>query len=310
MHEHVLDATASVEAVGMSAVADARSTPYSATEMMAVAAARLAPQRRRLLRRHRRAVAGLQPGAAHARARHHADLRVGHHRRAARRAAALDRRPRAVRDGADHGVGPRDVRLLAAGRPHLRRLPRRRADRPLRQHQLERDRPYDQPKVRLPGGGGAPEIAALCRQTYVVMAQTRRSFVERVDFITSFGFGEGGDHRQRLGIHTAGPDARDHRPLRHASRIPTTKELVVSALHPGVTREQVAANTGWPVRFAEPLDETPPPDRRRAVDAARLAGAHRSDAHARPGHPERAQRRPRHPERAQRVEGSAPGAAA
>src|SRR4051794_6438229 len=64
---------------------------------------------------------------------------------------------------------------------------------------------YKQPKVRLPGGGGAPEIASLCGQTYVVMPQSRRSFLERVDFITSFGFGEGGDHRERLGIRTAGP---------------------------------------------------------------------------------------------------------
>jgi len=118
--------------------------------------------------------------------------------------------------------------------------------------------PYDQPKVRLPGGGGAPEIAALCRQTYVVMAQTKRSFVKRVDFVTSFGFGDGGDHRQRLGIKTAGPtlvitDLCVMRPD------PTTKELVVTALHPGVTREQVAENTGWPVRFADPLEVTPSP---------------------------------------------------
>jgi glutaconate CoA-transferase subunit B len=118
--------------------------------------------------------------------------------------------------------------------------------------------PYDKPKVRLPGGGGAPEIAALCKQTYVVMAQTRRSFVNRVDFVTSFGFGEGGDHRQRLGIKTAGPtlvitDLCVMRPD------PATKELVVSTLHPGVTREQVTEHTGWPVRFADPLDETPSP---------------------------------------------------
>src|SRR4051812_43113930 len=64
---------------------------------------------------------------------------------------------------------------------------------------------YDAPTTRLPGGGGAPEIAALCRQTYVVMAQTRRSLVERVDFVTSFGFGTGGDQRRKLGIRTAGP---------------------------------------------------------------------------------------------------------
>jgi glutaconate CoA-transferase subunit B len=118
--------------------------------------------------------------------------------------------------------------------------------------------PYDTPKVRLPGGGGAPEIAALCRQTYVVMGQTKRSFVERVDFVTSFGFGEGGDHRQRLGIKTAGPTLviTD---LCVMQPDPVTKELVVSALHPGVTREQVTENTGWPVRFADPLGETPSP---------------------------------------------------
>jgi glutaconate CoA-transferase subunit B len=117
---------------------------------------------------------------------------------------------------------------------------------------------YAQPKVRLPGGGGAPEIAAHCRQTYVVMAQSRRSFVEKVDFITSFGFGEGGDHRERLGLKTLGPtlvitDLCVMRPD------PASKELTVSALHPGVTREQVEANTGWAVRFAADLGETEAP---------------------------------------------------
>src|SRR5207245_1767078 len=57
---------------------------------------------------------------------------------------------------------------------------------------------YEHPKVRLPGGGGAPEIASLCGQTYVVMRQARRAFVERVDFITSFGYGTGVDSRQGL----------------------------------------------------------------------------------------------------------------
>ncbi|GIV96886.1 MAG: 3-oxoadipate--succinyl-CoA transferase subunit B [Herpetosiphonaceae bacterium] len=117
---------------------------------------------------------------------------------------------------------------------------------------------YEKPKVRLPGGGGAPEIASLCRKTYVVMAQSRRSFVERVDFITTFGYGEGGDHRQRLGIHTEGPtlvitDLCIMRPNL------ITKELEVTALHQGVTREQVIDATGWPVRFAERVEQTPPP---------------------------------------------------
>jgi glutaconate CoA-transferase subunit B len=117
---------------------------------------------------------------------------------------------------------------------------------------------YAHPTVRLPGGGGAPEIAALCRQTYVVMAQSRRAFVDRVDFITSFGFGDGGDHRQRLGIATAGPTLviTDLCVMQPDA---DTRELTVTALHPGVTREQVQAATGWPVRFAESLGETPPP---------------------------------------------------
>jgi glutaconate CoA-transferase subunit B len=117
---------------------------------------------------------------------------------------------------------------------------------------------YIKPKVRLPGGGGAPEIASSCQQTYVVMAQSRRSFVERVDFITSFGYGEGGDHRQRLGIRTKGPtlvitDLCVMRPD------PKTKELTVTSIHPGVTRAQIQENTGWKIRFAADVAATPPP---------------------------------------------------
>ena len=117
---------------------------------------------------------------------------------------------------------------------------------------------YEQPKVRLPGGGGAPEIASLCGQTYVVMKQTRRTFVERVDFITSFGYGSGGDHRQRLGIHTLGPTlvVTDLCLLRPE---PETKEFVVVTIHQNVTREDIARNTGWPIRFADSVAQTPPP---------------------------------------------------
>ncbi len=117
---------------------------------------------------------------------------------------------------------------------------------------------YDHPKVRLPGGGGAPEIASLCQQTYVVIKQTRRSFVERVDFITSFGYGDGGSQRQRLGIRTLGPtlivtDLCLMRPE------PETKELIVFSIHPNVTREDIVSNTGWQIQFAENIEDTQPP---------------------------------------------------
>jgi glutaconate CoA-transferase, subunit B len=117
---------------------------------------------------------------------------------------------------------------------------------------------YAEPKVRLPGGGGAPEIATHCKEVYIVMAQSRRSFVERVDFITSFGHGEGGDHRQRLGIRTLGPtlivtDLCLMRPH------PDTRELEVMSIHHGVTRDRITENTAWPIRFAPDVAQTPPP---------------------------------------------------
>src|SRR5919202_6661678 len=87
---------------------------------------------------------------------------------------------------------------------------------------------YEKPKVRLPGGGGAPEIASSCGKIFVIMAQSRRSFVEKVDFITSFGFGSGGDERERLGLRTAGPSlvVTDLAILRPN---PSSKELTVVA---------------------------------------------------------------------------------
>ncbi|HET9919897.1 MAG TPA: CoA-transferase subunit beta [Ktedonobacteraceae bacterium] len=117
---------------------------------------------------------------------------------------------------------------------------------------------YEHPKVRLPGGGGAPEIASLCGQTYVVMRQSRRTFVEQVDFITSFGYGTGGDHRQRLGIRTQGPTlvVTD---LCLLQPDPETKELVVTSIHPNVTRETIRQQTGWALRFADSMEQTPPP---------------------------------------------------
>ena len=118
--------------------------------------------------------------------------------------------------------------------------------------------PYDKPKVRLPGGGGAPEIAISCQEIFIVMAQGKRSFVDRLDFRTSLGHGAGHDDRARQGAATKGP-TRVITDLCIMEPDPTTKELTVTSIHPGATREKIAENTGWPIRFAAGLGETPAP---------------------------------------------------
>ena len=140
---------------------------------------------------------------------------------------------------------------------------------------------YARPKVRLPGGGGAPEIAACCRRTFIVMRHSRRAFVDRLAFVTTLGHGPTGRERRALGLTTEGPallvsDLCTMRPH------PETKELQVTSLHPGVTREQIIEETGWPVAFAATVDETPAPTTRE-LDVlrdlhARTAVAHGVDA--------------------------------
>jgi glutaconate CoA-transferase subunit B len=118
--------------------------------------------------------------------------------------------------------------------------------------------PYDKPKVRLPGGGGAPEIAIACGEIFIIMSHGRRGFVEKLDFVTSLGHGEGGDHRARLGVKSKGPtrlitDLCVFEPDR------LTKEMTVVSIHPGVTRDDIDRNTGWKVKYAADAATTPAP---------------------------------------------------
>ncbi|GAA5123842.1 CoA-transferase subunit beta [Pseudonocardia adelaidensis] len=117
---------------------------------------------------------------------------------------------------------------------------------------------YDEPAVRLPGSGGAPEIAASCREVIVVMRHRRRAFVDQVDFVTSVGHGSGPGDRELLGLRGAGP-VRVITDLGVLEPDPDTTELVLTTLHPGVTVEQVRAETGWPVQIAADLVITAPP---------------------------------------------------
>ncbi|KQU54875.1 3-oxoadipate--succinyl-CoA transferase [Bosea sp. Leaf344] len=116
--------------------------------------------------------------------------------------------------------------------------------------------PYDAPKVRLPGGGGAPEIAIHCREIFITMAMGSRAFVETLPFITSFGHGTGKGDRAALGLTSRGP-TKVITDLCVLEPDPETAELTVVSLHPGVTRDQVQAGCGWRLRFATELAETP-----------------------------------------------------
>jgi glutaconate CoA-transferase, subunit B len=117
---------------------------------------------------------------------------------------------------------------------------------------------YEHPRVRLPGAGGAPEIGAFCRETFVLLPQTKRTFVERLDFRTTVGFGDGPGSRESFGFSGRGVTAviTD---LGVLEPDPDTTELTLASLHPGATAEDARAATGWALAVAPVLRaETPP----------------------------------------------------
>jgi glutaconate CoA-transferase subunit B len=117
---------------------------------------------------------------------------------------------------------------------------------------------YEHPKVRLPGAGGAPEIAASCRETFVMLRQTPRAFVEKLDFRTSVGHGDGPGYRARLGLPGAGVTVvvTD---LGVLEPDPGTCELALTSLHPGVGVDDAVAATAWPLRVCPDLVTGEPP---------------------------------------------------
>jgi glutaconate CoA-transferase subunit B len=117
---------------------------------------------------------------------------------------------------------------------------------------------WRRPTLKLPGGGGGPDIASLARRFVIIMPQERRRFKERVDFITSPGHGDGPGWRRRVGLVGGGPSAlittlgtfRFH---------PETKEAVLVSYHPGQSVDRVRAETDWELRVAHDVAETPVP---------------------------------------------------
>jgi glutaconate CoA-transferase subunit B len=117
---------------------------------------------------------------------------------------------------------------------------------------------YLRPKVRLPGAGGAPEIAASCREVFIVLRHSSRVFVPRLDFRTSVGHGDGPRGRAALGLPGSGP-VLVVTDLGVLQPDPESGELTLTALHPGGDVDQALAATGWPLAVADPLEETSPP---------------------------------------------------
>jgi glutaconate CoA-transferase subunit B len=114
---------------------------------------------------------------------------------------------------------------------------------------------YQHPKVRLPGSGGACEIAILAEKILIITPLKKRNFPERVDFITSPGFLTGGSAREEMGIGGQGPIAVvTDLGVFHFDR--QTREMMLTALHPGVDKKSVQENIGWDVRFADDLHTT------------------------------------------------------
>jgi glutaconate CoA-transferase subunit B len=118
---------------------------------------------------------------------------------------------------------------------------------------------YQRPKVRLPGGGGAPEIATQAGEVFVMLRHSRRTFVERVDFVTSVG------DRVAVVVTDLGILEPD----------PETRELTLTRVHPGIDVEQVREATGWELRVARGIGETDAPTEQelRALRALKTKGA-------------------------------------
>ncbi len=139
---------------------------------------------------------------------------------------------------------------------------------------------YEHPAVRLPGGGGAPEIATYAREVLILMKQTVRSFVPKLDFITSCGFLTGSGARAAHGCPGGGPRAviTDYGVLRPG---PHTEELELSALYPGITADAARAATGWPLKVAAQPETLPAPTREE-LRTLRELEARTREAHSRP----------------------------
>ena len=131
--------------------------------------------------------------------------------------------------------------------------------------------PVDHPKVRLPGSGGANDIVSSCREIFVITKHERRRFVERVDFVTSPGYLDGGDARKRAGL-TGGRPVAVITDLAVMGFDPRTKRMRLDGVQPGVGVDEVVANTGFELLVPPTVPELEPPTGEELAALARLRG--------------------------------------
>jgi glutaconate CoA-transferase, subunit B len=115
-------------------------------------------------------------------------------------------------------------------------------------------------RTRLPGSGGAADIATMAQRYIIIMNHERRRFVPRVSYITSPGFGDGGDWRERQGLSGGGPMCVISS-MGIFSFEPESREMILASNHPGVSVEEIKKETGWPLRIARDIYETPAPSK-------------------------------------------------
>jgi acyl CoA:acetate/3-ketoacid CoA transferase beta subunit len=118
---------------------------------------------------------------------------------------------------------------------------------------------YQHPKVRLPGSGGANDLASLCWKTLVITPHDKRRFAAKLDFLTTPGYLTGPGARERAGLPPGSGPYKVISTLALMGYDPVSKRMRVESLHPGVTKEDVIANTGFELLFVDPLPTTPEP---------------------------------------------------
>jgi len=112
--------------------------------------------------------------------------------------------------------------------------------------------------TRLPGSGGACDLACLAKRHIIIMAHEKHRFVPKVDYITSPGYGKGAGWREKSGLPRGGPSAViTSRGIMKFD--PVSKEMLLVSIHPGITVRNVLDNTGWPLKIADTLEKTPAP---------------------------------------------------